>query len=84
MDDSLDASLTTPPQANGGGSHHELGSKKQKPSKGETLSKNVCKLIIGGNKFDEDVTIEDFFTHKVIVDLNMLSASMVHRIGSQG
>lgn len=73
----------TPPQAQWRRNDIELGLKKLKTGARETFREAINKLIISTNESNELLLADNAFTHKVIIDLNVLSPSMEDRIGSE-
>ena len=63
---------------------HEFGSKPNKPGRRKTLGKQINKLIMSGDEFNQQITPEDFLMNKVIINLNVLGLSMIHRVRSNG
>ena len=52
-----------------------IGSKPIKPGRRKALGKQISKLILSGNEFNEQVTPEDLFTNKMIVNFYVLCAN---------
>ena len=61
---------------------YEFGSKPRKPRRRKTLGKNISKLILGGDELDQQITLEDPFTHKMVIYLNVFGTGMEDMIGS--
>ncbi len=79
----LDLLTYNPPQAKGVGKHHELVTKKGKAGVRQPLGKNISNLIMCRDIFDRNIMINYLFSNEMIINFNMLSLSMIDRIGSK-
>ena len=66
-----------------GGTKHKIGAMVTKQWRRKTLSENVSKLICRGNMLNKQVTFDNMFSNKVIINLKMLHPVMKHWIGSK-
>ena len=64
------------------GNFHEFGSKPMKPRKRKSLGKNMSKLIVGGDELDQQITLEDPFTHKMVIYTIVFGTGMEDMIGT--
>ena len=64
------------------GNFHEFGSKPMKPRKRKTPGKNMSKLIMGGDELDQQITLEDPFTHKMVIYIIVFGTGMEDMIGT--
>ena len=61
----------------------KLGSKISEGRMRKRFGKNISKLILGGDEPNLNVLFSNSITNEVIIDFNMLSASMKDRIDRQ-
>jgi hypothetical protein len=66
-----------------GGTKHKIGTMVTKQWRRKTLSEHVSKLICRGNMLNKQVTFDNMFSNKVIINLKMLHPGMKHWIGSE-
>ena len=64
------------------GNFHKFGSKPMKPRKRKTLGKNMSRLIVGGDELDQQITLEDPFTHKMVIYIIVFCTGMEDMIGT--
>jgi hypothetical protein len=76
--------LNIPPQADRGRSHCQLGLQEQETGSRQTFGEDISNPVCCGDKADRNILVKHFLPHKMIVHLNMLRASMEHRIRCQG
>ena len=53
-----------------------------KPRKRKTPGKNISKLIVGGDELDQQITLEDPFTHKMVIYIIVFGTGMEDMIGT--
>lgn len=53
-----------------------------KLGRGEALREDISKLLGCGNILHNNVTFDNLFPYKMVVNFNMFRASMMNRIGS--
>ena len=54
-----------------------------KPWRGESLCKNISNLIINGDELKRDITTDNSFANKMVVNLYVFCAPVKNRIGSK-
>ena len=59
---------------------HEFGGKPIKMWRMMTFGKQISKLIMSRDELNQQITLENLFTKKMIINLNVLGLSMKHRI----
>ena len=69
-----------PPQAKGGESTRSLNRKAVNEAVENGLSKDICKLILRGDKMNLNLFLHNPVSYKMIINLNMLSTSMKDKI----
>jgi len=72
--------VNIPSQANGRGTNHELVAKELKSGGSQSLSKDIGWLVTGGDKSKADVFVQDLFPNEMVINLYMLSPSMIDRV----
>jgi hypothetical protein len=69
-----------PPQAKGEGSTRSLNRKAINEAVEKGLSKNICKLILKGDKMNLNLFLHNPVLYKMIINFGMFSMSMKDRI----
>ena len=65
------------------GTKHKIGAMVTKQWRRKTLSENVNELISKGNMLNKQVTFDNTFSNKVVINLKMLHPGMKDWIGSE-
>ena len=75
-------SIFIPPQNLGHHSEQDFGIENLETVRWQTLCKNVCKLIICRDVFNLKILAKNSFMNEMVVNLDVLRASVKNRIGS--